>query len=162
MWELTLKKSSGIYIAYRFEVLTANERCSGNILCGTTYRRVTEEAAANSNQSDVFQRGEYEHVLSSRSGSQWQLEARNSSENSVNDEMQHYTRLHILTRNVTKVLPTNTPPSRAPRIEPGSSLRPFRLWYCHKCNSGPFNISVQIGCTSVFCRHSVCSYCRKE
>ena len=80
MWELTLKKSSGIYVAYRLEVLIAHGRCSGNILCGITYRRILEEAAANSNQSDIFQRGEYEHVQSSNSGSLRQLKTPSSSE----------------------------------------------------------------------------------
>ena len=39
-------------------------------------------------------------------------------------------------------------------------------WYCHKCNSGPYNIAAQRGCTNVInghqCDHQVCNYCRKE
>lgn len=39
-------------------------------------------------------------------------------------------------------------------------------WYCHQCNSGPYNIAAQSGCTNVIngrqCDHSRCDYCRKE
>ena len=198
-----------IYVFYNLEVLTANVRYSGNRLCGTTYRRIIEEADANSNQSDVFQRGENEHIQSSSSGSQRQLKAPNASENSVNDEMQHYTRLHILTKLVKRVLPTSaaldrvlrprrrrspsarpsttrarkrptetrssgprakerrtTTESSDPRIKGRSRSMPGGNWYCHKCNSGPYNIVAQLGCTNVIngarCDHPRCNYCKRE
>ena len=40
------------------------------------------------------------------------------------------------------------------------------MWFCHKCNSGPYNIAAQRGCTNVInghqCDHQMCNYCRKE
>ena len=39
-------------------------------------------------------------------------------------------------------------------------------WYCHLCQTGPYSIRTQTGCTNVInghqCDHRMCSYCRKE
>lgn len=39
-------------------------------------------------------------------------------------------------------------------------------WFCHKCNSGPYSIAAQSGCTNVIngrqCDHRRCDYCKKE
>ena len=40
------------------------------------------------------------------------------------------------------------------------------IWFCHECETGPYNIATQAGCTNVIdgrqCDHHMCAYCRKE
>lgn len=35
-------------------------------------------------------------------------------------------------------------------------------WFCHKCNSGPYNIATQNACTNVQCDHQICDYCMRD
>ena len=62
-----------------------------------------------------------------------------------------------------RLLGNCTPPSS--RAQESSTTTPTR-WYCHKCNSGPYNIATQSGCTDVIsgrqCDHRRCNYCSKE
>lgn len=100
---LTSKTSSGIYnYDYNPERRTANSR-SGNTFCGITYRRIIEERPTSSNQTVHSWKAESRHVQSS--GSEPQPKELHPQEESTNDEMQYYTRLHILTQAIVKAGP---------------------------------------------------------
>ncbi|CAF9941097.1 MAG: hypothetical protein ALECFALPRED_008993 [Alectoria fallacina] len=67
-----------------------------NTFCGITYCRIVEEYAAIGTQSNHCREAESGDTQSSDSDPQ--LKAPDPLEESINDEMQHYTRLHILTQ----------------------------------------------------------------
>ena len=96
MQGLTSKTSSGICYHHKPEITAANACRSGNSLCGVIYRRIVEENAASSTQSKDSRNANSGHIQSSNP--EPQLKRPNHPENSTNDEMQHYTRLHILTQ----------------------------------------------------------------
>ena len=53
----------------------------------------------------------------------------------------------------------------SPRAQKRPTTTPT-TWFCHICQSGPYNISAQNGCTNVIngrqCDHHMCDYCKKE
>ena len=68
------------------------------------------------------------------------------------------------TRNtVRRLLGHGTTPS--PRAQERPTTTPTK-WFCHICQSGPYNINAQSGCTNVInghqCDHHMCDYCKKE
>lgn len=69
----------------------------------------------------------------------------------------------VVRNTVCRLLGSDTPPR--PRTQERPTTTPTR-WYCHKCNSGPYNIATQFGCTNVIdggqCDHTRCSYCKEE
>ena len=84
-----------VYITCKPERTTANGH-SENTFCGITYCRIVEEYAAIGTQSNHCREAESGDTQSSDSDPQ--LKAPDPLEESINDEMQHYTRLHILTQ----------------------------------------------------------------
>ena len=67
-------------------------------------------------------------------------------------------------KNTLRRLLGNGAPPRA-RAQERATTTPTR-WFCHRCNSGPYSIAAQSGCTNVInghqCDHSRCDYCKKE
>ena len=62
-----------------------------------------------------------------------------------------------------RILGNSTPPR--PRVQERATTTPT-TWYCHQCNSGPYNIAAQPSCTNVIngrqCDHPRCGYCKAE
>lgn len=85
-----------IYTAYNPMGTNTNESRSGNTICGITYRNIVEESAARTNESNTSPRAESERGL--LPGSEPQLRGPSQANPSTNDEMQYYTRLHIVTQ----------------------------------------------------------------
>ena len=108
-----------IYTAYNPVGTNTNESHSGNILCGITYRNIVEESAARTNESNTSPRAESERGL--LPGSEPQLRRPSKANPSTNDEMQYYTRLHIVTQAIVSRLEDGSdylpPPERSPTPE---------------------------------------------
>ena len=64
---------------------------------------------------------------------------------------------------VRRLLCNGAPPTPLGQERPTTAPT---TWYCHKCQTGPYNISAHPSCTNVInghqCGHPVCHYCRKE
>ena len=85
-----------IYMAYNTVGTNTNESRSGNTICRITYRNIIEESAARINELNTSRRAESERGL--LPGSEPQLRGPSQANPSTKDEMQYYTRLHIVTQ----------------------------------------------------------------
>ena len=142
---LILRTSSGIHMNCKLERRAANGSLSGNATCGTTYRRVIDEHAASSNPSSTSRRAKSQHLQSP------------DSDDSIYDEMQHYTRLRILARTflpaveVGGSLPDVPSSPRRPHTRfrsPRGLASPSKVWRCGHCGMGLMSTLYNASCTS--------------
>ena len=135
-----------IHILLKAERTAANGWCSGN--CGITYRRLVEEQG--SNQSNIPRNAKSGHIQSSEPKGPKPLE------DSTNDEMQHYTRLHILVKPSITVVGIGRSSLRVPPPAVNSQhLRfhwqpqhPHSHWRCGICRSAVMSINFDLYCTN--------------
>ena len=119
-----------IYTAFNHVGTNTNKSRSGNTICGITYRNIVEEPAARTNESNTSPRAESERGL--LSGSEPQLRGLSQANSSTNDEMQYYTRLHIVTQAIVNLKPSPPPDYLSP---PKRSPTPERLSRSSNLNS---------------------------
>ena len=134
-----------INIPLKPERTAANGCCSGNISCGITYRRLVEEQVASSNQSNIPRNANSGHIqLSEPKGP-------NPLEDSMNDEMQHYTRLHILVKPSIAAVGSG----RNSLGFPYHTVLPFsshRNWQCSHCQQAVMSIKLDTHCINCWRR----------